>query len=887
MAGRSKKPGSEERSRFRRGSLGLWTTIAILLLIAGYVALLEVSRPHVGGQELRFDEFVDLVERGRIADSVILDEDSYVLGSYKLADGTTAEYNVSYLQSPNPRERLIDLLVANRVPITIDQQFTKSLVLPASIFIPTLIVVLVFVYFIVSYRRGTGLFEIDSGARKAMPDDTPVSFSDVAGQETAVAELREVSRYLSDPKRFEAVGAQIPKGILLYGPPGCGKTLIARALAGEAGAAFYSISGADFVELYVGVGASRARELFREARANAPAIVFIDELDSVGQRRAAGGSVATGSRQEQEQALNQILAEMDGFSPSEGVIVVGATNRPDVLDQALLRPGRFDRAIALERPDEQARRGILAVHARGRPLAGDVDLDTIARGAVGLTGADLANVINEASLEVARAGRETIAQADLATALTRVQEAPERQRRLSVRDRTVGRTTLADEEVGFDDVAGVDDAIAELAEVRDFLADPERFEQLGARIPGGYLLSGPPGCGKTLLARAVASEANATFVSASATEFVEVYVGEGAARVRDLFAEARGAAPAIVFIDEIDAIGKHRGAELSGGGREFEQTLNQILVELDGFNPRAAVVVMAATNRPDILDPALVRPGRFDRSIEIDLPDRAARIAILEVHARNKRLADDVELDKIASLTRGLSGADLEGVLNEAALLSARNGLTEIPMQWVEEGVDRVTMGIAAGHVLSDEERRRVAYHEAGHAVVGSRLPGARPPRWLSIISRGRTLGYVRSAEESDRYVRSRSELIDEMAMLLGGMAADVLVFGEAASGGASDLARVRDLARWMVCELGMSELGALAYSGPSANGQASQHSEETARRIDAAVQGLATEAEGRAREVIEGARDELDRIAAALIERERLSAEDLDELLGRADAPV
>ena len=395
------------------------------------------------------------------------------------------------------------------------------------------------------------------------------------------------------------------------------------------------------------------RDLFKEARENAPSIVFIDEIDAVGRRRRATSS--EGSGEEQTQALNQILTEMDGFTSGLGTIVVGATNRPDDLDPALLRPGRFDRTIGVDRPDEEGRAGIMAVHARGKPLAEDVDLLSVAHRAIGMTGADLESVMNEAALLTARAGDPQITQTHLEAALTRILEAPERQRRLSGRDRSLGQQTLQGERVTFADIAGIEEAIEELAEVKDFLADPDRFADMGARFPRGFLLVGPPGTGKTLLARAVAGEANAAFVTVAATEFTEIFVGEGAARVRDLFSQARAVAPTILFIDEIDAIGTARDSG-GDGHREREQTLNQILIELDGFRQRDSVIVMAATNRAEILDPALVRPGRFDRTITLGLPDRRGRRAILEVHAKGKKIAEDVDLDAIAGVTQGPLG---------------------------------------------------------------------------------------------------------------------------------------------------------------------------------------------------------------------------------------
>jgi ATP-dependent metalloprotease FtsH len=854
----------------------------LVVLLVAYVQVVAASRPQVTGDRLQFSTFLDLAERDRVTEARILDIDSYIVGNYRRRDGSIAEYNTPYLKTLNPRERLVDSLLENRIPVSIDQQFGKSLVQPASIVLPALVFVVIFSYFILSWRRGTGLFGVRSGATKATREESLSTFDDVAAQDDAVTELRELAQFLSDPGRFTSLGARIPKGVLLYGPPGCGKTLLARALAGESGAAFYSISGSDFVELYVGVGAARVRELFKDARDDAPAIVFIDEIDGVGSRRKAGPRATEGSSEEQGQALNQILAEMDGFSPVQGTIVVGATNRPDDLDPALLRPGRFDRAIAVDRPDETGRADILRVHGRGKPLASDVDLDAIAKRGIGLTGADLESVMNEAALLSARANKTEISQAELEGALRRILEAPERQRRLTMRDRVIGQQSISAERVTFADVAGIEEALTELHEIKEFLNDPTHFADVGARFPRGFLLVGPPGTGKTLLARAVAGESNAAFLTVAASEFAEIFVGEGPGRVRDLFGQARSTAPAIVFIDEIDAIGARREASLDGH-REREQTLNQILIELDGFRQRDGVIVMAATNRPEILDPALVRPGRFDRTITLGLPDRAGRRAILEVHVGSKRLGPDVDLDAVAAVTRGLSGADLANVLNEAALLSARRGEGHISMTGIEDAIERVSMGISRVHVLTDEERRVIAYHEAGHVVVSRSTADGRLPHKVSIIPAGSSLGRAWLVDTHDRVVQSRSGLIEDMATLLGGRAAERLVFGQSSSGAGDDLARVTNLSHRMVRELGMSEaMGAIGFpEEPDENGNRLTYSEETARMIDAEARRLVEEAERRADEVLEASREVLDRVAAALLEAETLTAQEIEDLAG------
>ncbi len=858
-----------------------------MVLLVAFVQVTVASQPDPTGHRIDFSTFVKLANTGALKSATILDQDSYVEGTYRRPGGPLVRFNTPYLTSPPTRVQLVTIITSNQVPLRIEQQYGKSLVPYLSILLPTLILIVVLAYFLYSARRGTGLFATGSGARNVAPE-TLSTFDHVAAQDEAVTELRELAQFLSDPKRFTQLGARIPKGVLLYGPPGCGKTLLARALAGEAGAAFYSISGSDFVELYVGVGASRVRELFNEARRNAPAIVFIDELDAVGRKRRSGPAASEGSSEEQGQALNQILTEMDGFSPAAGTIVVGATNRPDDLDQALLRPGRFDRAISVDRPDEAGRAAILAIHGQDKPLAVGVELRSVASRAIGLTGADLESVMNEAALLAARAGKTEISQTELEDALTRVLEAPERQRRLSARDRTIGQQSLGAERVTFDDVAGSEEALGELSEIKDFLSDPSRFTQIGARFPRGFLLVGPPGCGKTLLARAVAGESNAAFLSVAASEFTEIYVGEGSGRVRDLFAQARAMAPSIVFIDEIDAIGTRRESSLDGH-REREQTLNQILIELDGFRQRDGVIVMAATNRPEILDAALVRAGRFDRTITLDLPDRNARQAILAVHGAGKAVGPDVDLGAVAGITRGLSGADLANVMNEAALLSARRGRREIAMATVEEAVERTTMGISRAHVLTDEERRVIAFHEAGHAVVARTVPEGRLPHMISIIPSGRSLGRAWLSDSHDRLMYSRSALIDEIAILLGGRSAERLIFGQAGSGAVGDLARVGQLAHRMVRELGMSDaLGAIGYGEDAeANGHTVPYSEHTARVIDAEARKLVDEAEQRADAVLRTSRQALERIAEALLEAETLSSDRIGELAAEpAPAP-
>ena len=443
--------------------------------------------------------------------------------------------------------------------------------------------------------------------------------------------------------------------------------------------------------------------------------------------------------------------------------------------------------------------------------------------------------------------------------------------------------------VTFKDVAGLDEAKEETGELIDYLKNPKKFSAMGAKIPKGALLVGPPGCGKTLLARAISGEAKVPFFNVSGSEFVEMFVGVGASRVRDLFAQAKQYAPCIVFIDEIDAVGRHRGAGIGGGNDEREQTLNQLLVEMDGFDANKGIIILAATNRPDVLDPALLRPGRFDRRVVVDLPDAKGREEILKVHASDKPFAVDVMFVTIAKETAGFTGADLENLLNESALLAVRRGKTDITMEEVEEAIDKVIAGPQKkSRVISDDERRRIAYHESGHAVVGKALAAREEVHRISIVSRGMALGFTLQLPTEDRYMRTSEELLREVAGLLGGSASEKLFLGSISTGPSNDLERATDVVHRMIRAYGMSEkLGPLTYGKTSdlvflgkELSEERNYSEETAQTIDAEARRLVEEQYQRATEVLEMNRAVLENLVTVLLDKETLQGPELEVAL-------
>ncbi|ADP77767.1 AAA family ATPase, CDC48 subfamily [Methanothermus fervidus DSM 2088] len=520
---------------------------------------------------------------------------------------------------------------------------------------------------------------------------TDVTYEDIGGMKEAIQKVREMIEIpLKNPELFERLGIEPPKGVLLHGPPGTGKTLLAKAVANESDAHFIAINGPEIMSKYVGGSEERLREIFKEAEENAPSIIFIDEIDAIAPKREE----VTG--EVERRIVAQLLTLMDGLKARGQVIVIGATNRPDALDPALRRPGRFDREIEIGVPDRDERKEILEIHTRGMPLADDVDLDELADVTHGFVGADLEALCKEAAMRVLRRilpkikGKEkvprevlkemVVTREDFKNALKEIQPSALRE------------VTVQVPNVTWDDVGGLEDVKQELRETVEWpLKYPEKFKKFGIKPPKGVLLYGPPGTGKTLLAKAVANESGANFIAIKGPELLSKWVGESEKGVREVFRKARQTAPTIVFFDEIDAIASTRTG-ISADSGVTQRVVNQLLTEIDGLEELEDVVVLAATNRPDIIDPALLRPGRFDRQIKIGKPDKETRLKIFKVHTRNMPLADDVDLEKLAEMTEGFVGADIEAVCREAALMTLRENLDaeEVPMKNFKKAIEKI-----------------------------------------------------------------------------------------------------------------------------------------------------------------------------------------------------
>lgn len=862
--------------------------LLVLVLVAGSLAILtrltDYSR---STQPISYSDFIRAVEADQVKDVILAGND--VFGT--LTDGRRFEAVVV----DHPRN--IDVLREHNVNFSVaapNQPFSLWHFLGITI----LFGLIYLIWMLIRQSRGqsgpgNNIFSLGkSRAKVFMPSQVKITFNDIAGADQAKDELRDVIDFLKNPEKYKKIGAKLVRGVLLTGEPGNGKTLLAKAVAGEASCQFFSISGSDFIEVFVGVGAARIRDLFASARKSSPSIIFIDEIDAIGRQRGSG---LGGGHDEREQTLNQLLIEMDGFESAHvPVIVIAATNIPEVLDKALLRPGRFDRRIMVPFPDLEARKRILSIHSSGVKLAVDTDLGKCAEDTAGFSGADLANMVNQAALIASKKGRDEVTNEDLQEAYRRILDSNQAASEGSsagvggVRTSSKARMFMPTQiKTTFNSVAGNREAKEELVDIIDFLKNPEKYKKLGARLTRGVLLVGDPGNGKTLLAKAVAGEANCPFFSVSASEFVEIYVGVGAARMRDLFAQARRHSPSIIFIDEIDAIG---GKRFGGPGRndEREQTLNQLLTEMDGFeSDRTPIVVMAATNRDDILDSALLRPGRFDRKVVVPYPDIKSREEILRLHAKNAQIDPAVDFAKLARGTTRASGADLANLVNEAVLNAAKHNRDAATLADFEESRDKMILGKEMKSiVMSPDEKRETAYHEAGHALVLLMLPQETEPLYkVTIVPRGSALGVTHWLPERDKYSTSKEELLARITVALGGRAAEELIFNRMATGAYSDFKTATKVARSMVCDFGMSDLGPLVFEVQTEEGR--QLSDATAREIDSEIKAIVERCYDRAKGILDNNRDKLETLAQALLEKETLFASEVYELLGippRAD---
>ena len=1320
------------------GPLRWMASMAASFLLSQSMAL----QPAHAGDAVNYSDFMESVNKGDV--EMVRVQPDMMSAQYITKDGARREVNL--IPNAQIEDQLFNQLADKKVDVVMQNteapsplDFLARFAGPLAWLVAGLLLLFGGVGGAGPAGPGGNPFELGKSKARIIKDgDTKVKFGDVAGCDGAKTELVEVVDFLKNASRYSELGAKIPKGALLVGPPGTGKTLLAKAVAGEAGVPFFSISASEFVEVFAGVGASRVRDLFEQAKKSAPCIIFIDEIDAVGRQRSAGFGQGNDER---EQTVNQLLTEMDGFESNKGVVVIAATNRADILDQALVRPGRFDRQIQVDPPDVQGRYEILKVHAKGKNLAPGVDLLAVARQTPGMSGADLANLLNEGAIMAARKAKSEMDSDDIFNALERialglekkdavmseqkkklvayheaghailgalmndydivakisiiprgpaggvtifmpseerlnsglyskeflenrmcvalggrlaeeiingranvttgasndfqqctqvakqmvmslgmspeigqrqlggqqgggpfmgrdfmgqgappmsqalkqqvddevkrivdeqyqrgmkllrdnmylldelakmlmeqekvsgeelmklinraalegklsmdskqmafaaftgeevaagdnskvatsaflspaassmkggfcgttgtssrhsfgsrgaiarlglatekadtpstseevlktvtkmaadvsngsalpkevvqtaavqtlvalaataapmpaladdvappqlqpigqVQPASQMQvtgrvtysrflefindgsvKRVDIYDmgktavamvnvagrdqelvcdlpgaskgvidklvanniaidvhqpekpnpllRTLGDVALPlltiagllflrsrsggaggipgmgnqgkaqimispDTGVKFDNVAGIDEAKEELTEIVDFLKAPERFVKVGAKIPRGVLLTGPPGTGKTLMAKALAGEAGVPFIQSSASEFIELFVGVGASRVRDIFKQAKEKSPCIVFIDEIDAIGRQRGAGMGGGNDEREQTLNQILTEMDGFEGNSGVIVVAATNRSDILDNALLRPGRFDRRVTVGLPDVKGREQILNVHIRNKKLAEGITLNEIAKRTAGFSGADLENLMNESAILAARRNKTAISMDEINDATDRVIAGLEGRPLQDNASKKLIAYHEAGHAIVGSLLPHHDAVNKVTVIPRGQAKGLTWFTPGEDQSLISAAMLKARIAGALGGRVAEQLVFGasQVTTGAGGDLQQVERMARAMVTQFGMSDVGSIAIDDGGFGGP--NYSEDLNSKIDIAIKDISDECFSTAWNLLNTHRDCLDRVAEELCEFETISGDRLREIIAQ-----
>lgn len=694
-----------------------------------------------------------------------------------------------------------------------------------------------------------------------------MKLDDIAGMSETKTEIEKYLGFMKNSDKFTKLGAKPPKGILLYGPPGTGKTLLARAIAGEANRTFISVSGSAFEEMFVGKGAARVRELFELARKNKPAIIFIDEIDALAPARNTPEISPS-----HIQTLNQLLSEMQNLDESKNadIAVLAATNRLESLDPAILRPGRFDWQIEMRLPNDQDRKAIIDQELTKIVASKDLNIDTLVVQTAGFTGADIVNLVNEAAIFAAENNKKSVDDESFVLAfkkVSRYEKEANPQFAAKVLSGSQLKTSLAD-------IAGMNEAKREVSEIIEFLKDPKQFTRLGANPPSGILIYGPPGTGKTLMARAIAGEAKANFIAVSGADFDEKYVGVGAARVKELFKLARKYKPCIVFIDEIDALAPQR----SGGGDSAgkDQTINQFLSEMDNIQSdlNEGIIFIGATNRLDIIDKALLRPGRFDRKVFFRLPTIEEREAILQAHMKHVVLAKDVNVEAIAKTTMGFSGADLANLVNEAAIDATRNNKKAVDMKSFEEAKDKISLGVRQESIgYSEEDKKRTAYHEAGHALVGLLHPAhPRILHKLTIGLRDYSLGVTHFQPQSEEYSLTKRELEALIATSFGGYVAEELIFGKEniSVGASSDLVNANRIAKDMVTRYGMADKQLLLVSDVFGD----------VGLFLPAAEDILNRDYKEAKELLEKNMDKLHALAKALLEKETLDYDEIVALL-------
>ncbi len=700
------------------------------------------------------------------------------------------------------------------------------------------------------------------------PYTIKTTFKDVAGLDDAKDSMQDIIEYLRNPEKFKRMGARAPKGILMYGGPGNGKTLLAKAVAGEVNCAFISVAGSSFIEMFAGVGAKRIRNLFDVARRQGACIIFIDEIDSLIAKRGGGHANRNG---EHNQTVAAFLAAVDGLQSSTSpIIIIGATNRLDSLDRAAIRPGRFDRNVEIKKPKMCDREKLLNIDFKRICHARNLDIAKIATMTSGFSGADLSNLVNQAALLAVKDRSVCVEMRHVQKAFDAMKETM-----IATVDASYEIDIFypGDMKTTFQDVAGLAGPKEDFKDIINFLKNPNSFNAMGAVIPKGVLMNGGPGNGKTLMARAVAGEANCPFISITGSSFVEKYVGTGAARIRELFAAARKEAPCIIFIDEIDALlSKRSGNASSGGDSEHNNTVAAFLAEVDGLkNSKAPVIIIGATNRLDALDSAAVRPGRFDRTVHVDNPYIADRRQLLEIKFKHIAHDSDVDINRIARATQGFSGAKLANLVNEAALLAVNEKSKLVTMNHIEQAFENITIGRENhGMEQSAEAKKITAWHEAGH-VIGMLEGKLNAVHKVTIQPRGGALGYVRPMPLQEHYAITDKDMRAEIVMLFCGTIAEQKC-GKGQGGGAfSDLEKARCIARDMVMKYGMSPR---FLSGVDASNQ----------DVDAEVESILAEEYKKAENLIASKIDDVAKVADLLIEKGTVQGDAIYRLLGKPE---